>query len=37
MQVDQQSPEAYINAQRASAPEELKSWWEKLSKAYERK
>lgn len=31
------SPVAYLDAQLASAPEELKPWWTKIKDQYERK
>jgi hypothetical protein len=36
MQVDN-SADAYLDAQQARAPDELKQWWNDLSKAYDRK
>lgn len=37
MEVDKPTPDQYLNTQRAQAPDEYKEWWEKLTKAYDRK
>ena len=36
MQVDN-SADAYLDTQQARAPDEMKQWWNDLSKAYDRK
>ncbi|KAG7529731.1 hypothetical protein FFLO_05458 [Filobasidium floriforme] len=36
MQVDS-TPDAYLDAQQARAPDQLKGWWNDLAKAYDRK
>lgn len=37
MQVDQSTPEQYLDSQRTQAPSQFREWFESLAQAYDRK